>query len=239
MQLGQVIIASVDSKTEQKNEWVSRSANIDDQLTETLCRWSPGQQELASGQTESINFFPTKCGKLALSRSVVGGLESGRGGGRRTISYIAVIEPNQLNGYHNNAVLLTRVLQSMGMLFLQTGATATLPELQLPDCSYVKSENHFHSGSSGDFEKVVRAIEIHHQVVIIGQPNPLAFLGEFLGTVPLANRHRISFATGMNLSEERPFILQFFRELNPSLEKQLASRQLRVISLTPQPVASC
>ena len=133
MQVDQAIVSSIDSKTEQKNELVSRSANIDDQLAGNLLRWSPFRQEIALGHAESINFFPTECGRLALSRSVIGGQESRRSGGRRTLTYIVVVTPPQLAGFGGNAVRLTRVLQSAGQLLLHTQGTPTLPLLEIPD----------------------------------------------------------------------------------------------------------
>ncbi len=238
MQIEQAVVSSVDSRTDQKNEVVSRSPNIDDKLGRNLCDWSPSRLDLAFGQTESLSFFPTDNGKFAISRSVIGGLQSSRCGGRRIVSYIVLVDPTQLSRYRNNAVLLTRVLLSMGKLLLQTNGNPKLPLLDIPDRNLLEPSVTNCPELAIETEKIVRAIEIHRQVVIIGKPNPVTFLGEFLAELPLKDRTRYSFTTGLNVVEERPFTLQFFPEATSVLEKQFATLQLRTINVKPANVNS-
>ena len=120
MQLEQVVVSSTYSRTSRQNKLVSRSPGIDDQLAESILAWSPSGNDLVFGKPESINFFHPDGKTLALSRSFIGERQKSRDGGRHIVSHVVVFHRDQLEGYHNNVVLLTRMLRSMGLLILQT-----------------------------------------------------------------------------------------------------------------------
>ena len=239
MKVGQAIVSSISSKSRLQNEIVRRSSDIDDRLAQALCDWSPCRCQLSFGEKESYNFFQPDDNKLAIARSVGGQLEHSRYGSRHIVSQIVVLDREQLSGYRDNIVLVARVLNSMGLLTMRLRFPEELPPLELPDYSLLAPDEFKRPELANETQKILRAIDIHHQVVILGLDDPLAFLCAFLANVPAPQRSQISFATGLKLVEGRPFNLQFFSEADIALEKILASRQLRTISLGPKQEPAC
>lgn len=233
MQVGQAIVSSIASKSRYQNEIVSRSNEIDDRLAKALCNWSPCRCQLAFGQSESYNYFHPDENTLAIARSTGGELENKRYGGRFVVSHVVVVDREQLKGYHDNIVLLARMLNSMGSLSLRLRIPNQLPSLELPDYSLPDPDDFERPELAAETQKILRAIDIHKQVVLLGLENPMPFLCSFLANVPTEQRLHISFATGLKLADERPFNLQFFYEADCALARELASRQLRTISLRP------
>ena len=238
MQVGQAIVSSIASKSRVQNEIVSRSSEIDDRLARALCTWSPCRGQLAFGRTESYNFFRPDDKTLAIARSMRGELEHSRYGGRHIVSQVVVLDREQLSGYHDNIVLLVRMLNSMGLLSLRLRIPDQLPSLELPDYSLPAPDQFERADLAAETQKILRAINIHQHVVILGLENPMAFLCAFLADIPATQRLKISFATALSLTDERPFNLQFFYEADCALERELASRQLRTISLRPTQAAA-
>ncbi len=231
MKLEQVVVSSTYSRTSRQNKLVSRSPGIDDQLAESILAWSPSGNDLAFGKPESINFFHPDGKTLALSRSFIGERQTSRDGGRHIVSHVVVFHRDQLEGYHNNVVLLTRMLRSMGLLILQTEIPEKLPVLEVPDSTFFDSPRFSRTEYAEVTEKIIHAIDIHHQVAVVGLKDSFEFLGRFFSEVPFAKRLQISFATGLNTNAGRPFTLQFFSETDDLLEKEFAARQLRTISM--------
>ena len=233
MHVGQAVVCSVDSRTDARNKLVSKSDNISETLARELRSWSPCRHELMGGQSESINFIQLPENQLALSRSFFGGPENARCGGRRIFTHWIVFERDQLAGHENNAIQFSRVVQSSGHLFLQTTFPEQLPLLDVPDWCFQPTEDKIEDKSACMTDQILRAIEIHHRVVITGKPEPAEFLCSFLSHVPLEKRAEISFATGLKVIDSRPYCLQFYPTSDPVIERELASRQLRTISFEP------
>lgn len=232
MKIRQAVIASNGSRGAGKNKLVSRSEGIDQSLATKLCDASPGRQGLAFGHRESINFFQPQSDTFAISRSMIGGLESGRNGGRRVVTHIALLERHELTGYDNNIVTMYHVLRSMGELILRTTENEQLPMIEIPDQT-LKMKNVCSRSNSQppvDFEKIAHAIEIHQQVVILDHQSPLVLMGEFMDSQPAEKRLDLSFSTGLVLEDEHRFNLQFFAEWDSVLESELVRLQRRTIS---------
>ncbi len=169
-------MSSIASKSRVQNEIVSRSSEIDDRLARALCTWSPCRGQLAFGRTESYNFFRPDDKTLAIARSMRGELEHSRYGGRHIVSQVVVLDREQLSGYHDNIVLLVRMLNSMGLLSLRLRIPDQLPSLELPDYSLPAPDQFERADLAAETQKILRAINIHQHVVILGLENPMAFL---------------------------------------------------------------
>jgi len=233
MKVDQAIVSSIASKSRTENEIVNHSGNIDIGAAAALCRWSPSRCQLAFAHSESFNFFPIDENRVALARSVYGERENRRYGSRRVNSHVVVLERRQLRGYQDNIVLLARVLNSMGLLTLRTMLPRQLPQLEIPEHTLLVPTEFERPDLAQKTQQILRGIEIHHQVVLLGLEDPLPFLCALLADIPRELRLQFSFATGLKVIDARPFHLQFFQEANFALEKELASRQLRTISLRP------
>lgn len=230
MQVRQAIVSTPNSRALKHNELVSISDDISDELAERLCRWSPERNEIAYGETQSINFFQPVRDVFAVSRSVFGELESNLDVGRRINTHILLFDREQLAGYENNIALLVHVLRSHGALLLQTSPSEWIPKIEVPSRAHIELIKNPQAEYLNQTEKIVHAIDIHGEVVLLGLPDPLEFLGSFLTEIPIEDRLDISFSTGLRVSESRRFTFQFFRDEDPDLLHDLANRQLRTIS---------
>ena len=239
MLVRQAIVSSRDPKLLQENELISRSVNIDDELGEALCRWSPSRNELAYGIRQSINFFQPDADTFALSRSVIGGIEDNRDGDREIVSRIILFDREQLSGYHNNIGLVAHVLGTNGRMILPTSVSNELPMLEIPASAFLEKAEFSRPGFDCETERIVHALDIHRRVVIVGLNNPLPFICSFLADIPTSTRLDFGFATGLKIKDDRPFPIQFFPESDPALMQDLASRQVRTISLESNPLAAC
>ena len=234
MKIDQAIISSLepDSKPGISGcELIAATENVDSDMANQLCHWSPARGELASNRNESINYFHLDCGKVAIARSTFGQLEAqefdrenqkaSRVPARKIISQVAILKPFQLGGYGNNPALLARYLCATGYLSLPLnlpellGSNNPLPCLEIADESFLDpaplDRNDWELATNGlpQNENIARALEIHERVAIIGANDPLDFLSKYFASIPQANRWQTSFATGLLHSPDRPFGLQF------------------------------
>lgn len=236
MLVRQARVASPSSRILKRNEVISRSENIDDELALALCKMSPGRNELGFGIQQSINFFQPAPDTFALSRSV-GGLECDRRGGRRIVSQVILFDRDQLDGYNNNIALVAHVLQTSGLMFLEESSPDTLPLLEVPDQAFGTLSDFSRDEFSAETERIAEAVDIHDRVVILGLQNPISFLCSFLADLPQSGRLGISFATGLKILDQRPFSLQFIPAVESDVLDELTRRQIRTISLESNPLA--
>lgn len=231
MELEQVIVCSGGAESNHQIKLLAFSQSVDDHVIEAIANMSPDRNGLAYGQSESINFFQFDKETFGLSRSVIAGLECRRNRGRRVASHTVVIRREQFEGYDNNAVQLARVLLTMGSLIMRTEVASELPLLEVPERSFCPPESPSLSDSSANHDRIAHAIDIHGKVVILGLNDPLEFLSGLLAATESSKRLEISFATGLQVVENRDFTLQFFEDPDPVLAQDLAKRQHRTISL--------
>lgn len=236
MLVRQALVASPGSRILKRNEVISRSENIDDELALALCQSSPGRNELGLGMQQSTNFFQPAPDTFALSRSV-GGLERDRDGGRRIVSQIVLFDRDQLDGYNNNIALVAHVLQTSGLMILEDSRAETLPLLEVPEQAFGTLGEFSRAGYSAETERIAEAVDLHSRVVILGLQNPMSFLCSFLADLPPSGRLNSSFATGLKVLDRRPFSLQFIPDVELDVLDELANRQIRTISLESNPLA--
>ena len=236
MLVRQALVASPGSRVLKQNELISRSENINDDLAQALCEWSPGRNELEFGMQQSVNFFQPVENVFALSRSV-GGIECNRDGGRRIVSKIILFDRVQLIGYHDNIALVAHVLQTSGLMILENSPSDMLPLLDIPERAFGTLGEYSRPAYSVETQRIADAINLHDRAVILGLQNPLSFLCSFLADIPQSCRLEFSFATGLKILDQRPFSLQFIPEVEPGFLNELSSRQIRTISLESNPLA--
>jgi len=212
---------------------VAKSPGIDENLAARLGQWTPGCWDMPERQPDCVHFYRPIKNKLVVSRSIHSHLGRGRNGHQTVLTSATVVETNQLEGYHHNAVLFANTMLSMGNLHLLADEILKLPSLEVPDGTFFTAEDCFAEMDPRRVDSISRAIEIHKQVAIFGVPNPLGFLGGFLGMLPNEQRLRTSFTTGSGLSKQRPFNLHFFATENADLKKELVQAQIRTISIEP------
>lgn len=230
MLVRQAIVSSPGSRALKDNELISSSDGVSKDLARALCQWSPGLNGLGFGQTQGTSVFQPDANTFALSRSVRG-TGNGSDEGRRVTSKLLLFSPDQFTGYHNNIAALFHVLQSAGLMILQSSYPDKLPMLNIPERAFEPLAEFERSEFSGENERVDHAVALHKRVVVLGLKNSLSFMCSFLAAIPESKRVDFSFATGLKVDDETRFSLQFFPDSEPELVKELASRQIRTISI--------
>jgi hypothetical protein len=232
MKVGQATFLSDSTIHQGRVDLVARSSDLDQELLASLAEWTPGYWEVSQQRRECINFFRPCAKRLAISRSVFSRSDFGRTQAVRVTTSAVVFEPEHLAGFHNNVVLFANAIRTRGALFVQQApVNSELPILNLPDRSIFKPEDYAGTIVAVEPEKIVRAIEIHRQVAIIGVTDPMRFLCALLAQLPVEQRFETSFSTGLDISDRRPFNLQFFSVASADLKKELVQAQVRMISL--------
>ncbi len=232
MKVGQATFLSDSTINQGRVDLVARSSDLDQRLVASLSNWIPCYWEMSQQNFECFNFFRPCAKKLAVSRSVFSRSDIGRTEAIRLTTSTVVFEPGHLAGFHDNVVLFANAIRTRGALFVQQTAVNTeLPILNLPDRSIFKPADYAGNIMDVEPEKIVRAIEIHQRVAIIGVADPMRFLCALIAQLPVERRFETSFSTGLDISDRRPFNLQFFSVASADLKKELVQAQVRMISL--------
>jgi len=228
MLVEQAVFTSAQTRQTQGYHLVSRSPGIDESDAQELIRWSPTHAGLMDDglDADSINFFRISDRWVVLSRSIYGVPEYSGRGGFQIVTYIVLLRPEQMAGYRNNAMVLASTLLSRGLLRFQSHTSSQLERLEIPDRSVLAD---YHSARMArsygrSAVKILDSLRGTDRVAVLGAADPTGITGEVLQQLEDPQRSTVTFATGMKPSANRPFDVQFFKDLSPQMERQLTSQ---------------
>jgi hypothetical protein len=197
---------------------VCRSRGIDDQDAQAISRWAPshGALMLDPHNRLSVNFHPLPSGRYALSRSCEGPPEYSGRGGRQVYTHALVIEDRHLQSVAGQPFVIYRNALAVGCMYYQVVPPRVLEPVQLPDF-------HIHRDHTA---WLLRAAELElprldtprdrllaGRAVRFGYSGDRVLLAECLmGTLPVDVVRRTSFATSLQPSSVRPFVLSLVSE---------------------------
>lgn len=225
-----VFVSAVDKGRDQIG-LVGRSPSVDDETVKAIVPWIPRRWELAQCHAEAQSFFRVDAERFALTRSVKGRIDVGGRGEKQLVTSAILVTQDQLEVFQANAAILAMVAQTYGGLLLPTQFHPVLPELSLPDSTLLTPRILDPSARMKEVEMVVRAIGIHQRVAIVGLHHPLRYLAGYLSLLSPEDRMNLRFTVGLDVSDQRPFDLQFFRGTDLSMLDELVRLQVRTISL--------
>jgi hypothetical protein len=107
--------------------------------------------------------------------------------------------------------------------------------LEVPENAFLELGDLTLAEYAGETKKITHAIEIHENVAIVGLQNPVQFVCSFLADLPINQRLNFSFATGLKITDDGRYTIQFFADEEPGFLQELASRQRRTIFLGSNP----
>lgn len=232
MNLGQLVFVSATVENADKICLAGRSDEIDDRLTEQIVLWIPQRWELAQRHTESISFFQIDDERFALARSVRGILDLRGHGEKQLVTSVMVVSREQIEAYSNNAAMMASIVLTHGGMHLPIRFQRSMPQFEIPDHTVMQPVVEDLSKRNKELDSISRAIEIHHQVAIVGLRDPLDYVSGHLSLLGTEARLATSFAIGLDVAPHRPFQLQFFRGTDSAVQKELARQQVRTISLS-------
>ena len=219
MKISQAIYTSANAELCRGYHLVSRSPGLDEQVAQSLCRWSPSHGCLSEDRAdaESLNFFQASPDWFVLSRSVYGCPEFSQRGGLRLVTISLVFHASQLACYENDVIACARIALSTGLLMLPLTTPDRVPQIDFPDRSQRPT------GVSVDPSAIADVLKTSRQVALVGVDDPLAILSGLFKNVEPLERLKISFATGLKPSAQRPFRIQFF----PSADRKQQNDLIR------------
>ena len=228
MLVEQAVFTSAQTRNTQGYHLVARSSGIDEASAQELIRWSPTHSGLVDDDVDasSLNFYTIGERWLVLSRSIYGGPEYSGRGGFRIVTYIVMMRPDQLIGYRYNPMVLASSLLSRGLLRFQSESASQLDPLNVPESSPLAS---YHSTKLANSygrqaERIVDTLRRGDRVVVLGAEDPAGVAAEVEQRLNDQERASVSFATGMKPSVNRPFKVQFLKEVPDHQQKQLRSQ---------------
>jgi GTPase-associated protein 1 len=227
MRLPQAIFTSVRGKRLDGYQLASRSDEIDDDLARDLHAWGPAHDSLLYPREgiDSINFHPLQGGQwYCLSRTLCAGAEySGRSGGR-VYTQMFLLSPDGLARFANNPFLVLRALRAAGRLLVYDEVPETLRSLPLVGrAANHEVEEQNDELSAGNLSTLETALKQSPSVAVLGTKAAEPWFAALFRRLPLEERPRVSFSTGLKPSMGRPFRL-FVAPDDAAQQRQL-SRQ--------------
>jgi hypothetical protein len=213
MLIEQAVFASTPSMPTHNYQLVAKSMGVTAADARELAAWGPADGALC-GQSEastSVNFHPLPSGASCVGYSLaVGSGNSGRNG-LRVYTQCLVVPPEDLARFANNPFAMLRAARSIGLLKIHDSASASLPPLQLPGHAAAVDE-----GLLGELVDrwgprrlawLVQAALAADALVLVGVDNADRLVAGLLNCLPVECRPELSFATGLEYSQRRPYRL--------------------------------
>ena len=192
---------------------VSRSKGVSGQEAQAISRWSPSHGSLLQDQSNrvSVNFFSLPGGRFALSRSREGPPEYSGRGGRQLYTHILIIDSKNLEAVAGQPFVIYHNALALGQLFYQINPAELLEPIELPG---------FHPAldPAAWLDRARKLglppLEPLRDRLLAGRPVCFSFAGDravlaecLIGSLGSGAVYKISFATSLQPSSDRPYVL--------------------------------
>jgi hypothetical protein len=201
---------------------VSRSKGVSDADAQALSTWSPshGSLLLDDHNRVSVNFHPLPDGRFALSRACEGPPEYSGRGGRQLYTHILILDDHTLKAAGGQPFVVYHNALALGYLFYQASPAERLERVRLPRFCFRRDPEAWLARS---VELGMPPLEPLRDRLLAGRPVRFSYSGDraalaecLLGTLPPDSIRRISFATSLEPSTVRPYILSLVGAGGPS-----------------------
>ena len=227
MPTDQAIFTSLQRRGKAGYHLVSRSPGVSEAEAAALTRWSPSHGSLTTDEVNqvSVNFHALTSGRFVLSRTVLGRPEFSGRGGRQIYTHALLLDLDTIKRSRFRPFLIYRDALALGHLFYRPEPPVVLPKIEL--CSY------FPKPAANNVSATARALGVPVFDSILtqlnaGQPVVLPFSGDramlaesLIDQLEPEAVLAISFATSLNPSSVRPFVLHV---VAPSSEERSAAK---------------
>ena len=129
LQIEQAIFTSANHATMQGYQLVARSAGIDRDLAQQLCRWSPSHGSICDKVIDQyvLSSFPLTEDRFAVARTVLGGPEYSGRGGTQVVTQLLVLREDQFARYQCNPFAVAHTAMTLGEMRFRPDSPAKLP----------------------------------------------------------------------------------------------------------------
>jgi hypothetical protein len=217
----QAIFTSLRRQARGGYHLVSRSKGVSEANAQSISTWSPTHSSLLVDEHNrvSVNFHPLPDGRFALSRACEGPPEYSGRGGRQLYTHILILEDQVLEAAGGQPFTLYRNAQALGYLFYQANPPERLDPIRLSVFHIERDEETWlaHSLTLG-----LPPLDPLRSRLLDGRPVRFGYSGDrtllaecLLGSLPADTVRRISFATSLEPSHVRPYILSLVGTAGP------------------------
>ncbi len=192
---------------------VSRSRGVSAPEAQAITRWSPSHGALLQDEKNrvSVNFFSLPTGRFALSRTCEGPPEYSGRGGRQLYSHILLIDAKALETVAGQPFVIYHNALALGHLFYQVNPPEQLEPIELPGF-------HAERDPAAWLDRARRLdlppLDSMRDRLLAGRPVRFSFAGDrvvlaecLIGSLGPGAITKLSFATSLQPSSDRPFIL--------------------------------
>jgi hypothetical protein len=217
---------------------IARSGGINDAEARELSVWGPSHDSLLdSGPTgSSVNFFPLAGGAWCISKTCTAGQEYSGRGGFRIYTQCLIATAETLDRFAFNPFALLRAALASGVLQVFEQTPQVLPTVRLvgrsPAVDPVLLEQVTKELGSGRMSRLVKCALDHDPLGLVCPPKAENVFAALINCLPLEERRRLSFATGLRYSPQRPFRL-IAVQADPAEHRSLQRRaEMEILDLT-------
>ncbi len=211
MLIEQAVFTSARTDRAQGYQLAATSPGVAPADARELALWGPAHDSLCGTvqATLSINFHPLPSGAWCVGYSRAAGAEFSGRGGARVYSQNLLVPPEVLQRFANNPFALLRAARAKDLLAVHDPLPSILSPLQLAGRAAA-----FDEGLIGELVDrwgprrlawLVHNVLAADPLVIVGAENADWLLAGLLNCLPVECRPELSFATGLNVSQRRPY----------------------------------
>ena len=267
LQIEQAIFTSADGATMKGYQLVARSAGIDRELAQQLCRWSPSNGSICEDNLDHsvLSTFPLSDGRFAIARTTLGGPEYSDRGGIQVVTQLLVLREDQFARYQCNAFAVAKTAITLGEMRFRLATSPRLPLITLPDQPLVPcvaiphgptlKYHHVNPTDGMRVDLLLQVLQRLHDrqpVAVIGVEDSVTFASHVIERIPTDERPTISVTTGLHPTLNRPFRLHFLPQLDANSHRvfdavgvggvkadEVAIASVAMESTTPSALTSC
>jgi hypothetical protein len=143
-----------------------------------------------------------------------------------------VLRDAQLVAYDCNPLALAGTAMPLGHLRFRAVDAQRLPPVDLPDQPLAAAPPHEAPAPPDHplIESAVRLIQSQQRVALVGMRQPLSALADLLDRLTRKERSQMSFATGLQPSQHRPFRIHFLPSVDARAYNRLSAQHIRCIA---------
>lgn len=207
--LEQALFTSLRSIENEGYQIAAHSAGVDDELCREITAWAPSHESLqpSMGETSSINAHQLGDGSLCLSLTRIASSEySGRGQNVATWLLIAPAEALSMFGYHPLRLLdaaLAAGWTSGHESSSQLSSLTLIGRARAVNLEAVAQATSIFGATT--LAALVERTALSERLGIVVEQNRRLLIDALFSLLPMAQRFRVSFTTGLLPSPRRPF----------------------------------
>ncbi len=209
---------------------VGKSAGIDREIGQELCRWAPTRRNTDNPDDWAISSFSLPNDLVAITRTTSGGPEYSDRGGRQIVTRMLVLRYDQLEGYDFNVIAFARTAIAMGGLTLPLDLDAEqLAPVRLATFR-IDSDPSPRGRCTTDatdrlIDHAATLIAEGRHVALVGATDPISTANQLIQRLPFQSRREFSVTTGLEPSIQRPFQCHFIARSDIKTRRTLDSQK--------------